>query len=224
MTPDTNNAQVQQPEQRQQSDKELNFRKQEQMFQRMLAEKEAKLAEMERKLNERLAHNSDSDDDSDADPYVDKRKLRKELSQFEQKTRQSTQQEIQNAVSQALAEERRQQWLRSNPDFQNVMQHVQRFAEADPELAETILEMPDTFERQKLVYKNIKALGLHKPPENKPSIQETIDANRRAPYYQPSGIGTPPYGGVTAGKSYSNADMENSYKQMQQLKNRLRLG
>jgi len=79
--------------------------------------------------------------------------------------------------------------MKNNPDFYEVMNHAQKFAERDPELAESILTMPEGFERQKLVYKNIKALGIHKKEEPKPSIQETIDKNRRSPYYQPSGVG-----------------------------------
>ena len=68
-------------------------------------------------------------------------------------------------------------WLKNNPDFYEVMNHAQAFADKDPELAESILEMPEGFERQKLVYKNIKALGIHKPAEQKPNIQDKIDSS-----------------------------------------------
>jgi hypothetical protein len=204
--------QVQQPL----SDKELNFRKQEQMYQKMLAEKEARIAELQA---QRAAPKNDDDDDGD-DPYIDRRKLNKTLSKERETIKQQTQSEIQNAVQQALAKERQQNWLKSNPDFQEIMQHAQKFAEKDPELAETILEMPDSFERQKLVYKNIKALGLHKPPEEKPSIQATIDANRKSPYYKPTGISGAPY---QSQGDFSTSGMKSSYDKMKELQQRLRL-
>jgi len=90
----------------------------------------------------------------------------------------------------------------------------------DPELAESILEMPEGFERQKLVYKNIKALGIHKPAMKEPSIQEKVDANRRSPYYQPSGVSTAPYSQVG---DFSNTGQKQAYEKMQQLKSQLRI-
>src|SRR5208337_4554436 len=111
--------------------------------------------------------------------------------------KQETQSDIQKAVHTALEEERKNAWLKQNPDFYDLLnQHADKIVKADLELAETILEMPDNFARQKLVYKNIKALGLHKAEQKVPSIQEKIDANRRSPYYQPTGIGTAPYSQV----------------------------
>jgi len=80
--------------------------------------------------------------------------------------------------------------------------------------------MPAGFERQKLVYKNIKALGLHKEKPRESTIQEKIDANRRSPYYQPSNVGSSPYGGTG---DFSNNGQKNAYDKMQELKNRLRL-
>ena len=90
----------------------------------------------------------------------------------------------------------------------------------NPELAESILEMPEGFERQKLVYKNIKALGLHKPAEKQASIQDKIDANRRSPYYQPTGVSAGPYAGTG---DFSKSGQKNAYDKMQQLKAQLRI-
>jgi hypothetical protein len=80
--------------------------------------------------------------------------------------------------------------------------------------------MPEGFDRQKLVYKNIKALGLHKPAIKEPSIQEKIDANRRSPYYQPSGVANAPYSTVG---DFSTAGQKNAYQKMQELKSKLRI-
>lgn len=206
------------------SDKEINFRRQQQMYEAKLAEKEARIAEIERQLNS--TRNAPADeDDRDDEPYVDKRKLSKELNKFAQQNQQQTQSDIQRAVQQAIAEERRQNWLKQNPDFSEVMSHAEKFAQQDPELAETILNMPEGFERQKLVYKSIKSLGLHKPAEEKKSIQDTINKNRGGAFYQPTNNAPPPYGIHTSvGRDYSAQEGQNALAHIRALQQRLRLG
>ena len=216
MTSPTQENQVQPP---QVSDKELNFRRLEQKYQQELAQERAERARLAQELESRTRQSS-NDDDEDDEPYVDKKKLNKTLERFGQQTQKQTQGEIQNAVQSALKEERRTNWLKSNPDFYEVLKHADKFAEADPELAETILEMPEGFERQKLVYKNIKALGIDKPAAKQPSIQEKVDANRRSPYYQPSGVGTAPYANVG---DFSQQGQKSAYDKMKQLQSMLRL-
>jgi hypothetical protein len=201
-----------------QNDKEYNFRMLEAKYEKQLQQERAARLEAERIAQEKSKKPVDDDDDDE--PYIDKKKLNKKLDQFGQQQNQQTQSQINQAVSQALKEERKQAWLKNNADFYDVLQHAEKFAQADPELAETILEMPEGFERQKLVYKNIKALGLHKPQVKEPSIQEKIDNNRRSPYYQPSGIGTAPY--QSAG-DFSAQGQKQAFNKMQELKNRLRL-
>lgn len=202
------------------SDKELNFRNLEAKYQRQLAEERAARQDAEKRAQE--ASRIHSQDDDDSEPYVDHKKLDKKLARFGEQTKEQTKSEIQQAVQQAIYEERKNNWIKSNPDFYNTLQNenLEKFANHDPELAETILQMPDTFERQKLVYKNIKALGIDKPAQKQPSIQDKIDANRKSPYYQPSGVGTAPYQSVG---DYSEAGQKNAYDKMQDLKKRLRL-
>lgn len=201
------------------SDKELNFRKQQQMYEKMISEREARIAELSAKIR---PQNDSDDDDNDDEPYVDRKKLGKALNKFEGKVKESTQKDIQNAVQQALQEERRQNWLESNPDFYDIMNHAEKFAEKAPNIAKSILAMPDSFERQKLVYETIKTMGIHKPPE--PSIQATINAKQRGPYYQPTGTASPAYGMPgTGGKDYSKDEMKQAHAKMQELKNRLRI-
>ena len=212
------------------SDKELNFRKQEEMYTRKLEQERAARIAAEEKVAQYAQQNlnkghaiDDDDDDNSDEPYVDRRRLEKRLGKVVKQVGSDTDTKIQNAVQNALAAERRTQWLKNNPDFQEVMSHAQAFADRDPELAETILEMPDGFERQKLVYKNIKALGIHKPQEAAPTIQDKINDNRRSPYYQPSGMSAPGYGISHSGKDVTPAEGQNAYKKMQELKNRLRI-
>lgn len=181
------------------SDKELNFRKLESKYEQLLSQERAAREQAERLAQDALARKQQSipedDEDDPNETYVDKKSLTKKLNRFGEQTKQQTQAEIRQAVNQALADERRQNWIKQNPDFYDILnQHGDKLYEADRELAETILEMPESFERQKLAYKNIKALGLHKPPEApKATIQQKVDQNRQSPYYQPSGVGSAPY-------------------------------
>lgn len=221
---ETQNQEQQQNVQR--NDKEYNFAQIRQQLEREKQEKlqlKEEVEKLKQLAQERFAVKEEEDVD-DEEPYIDHKRLKKELTKVVKQTKTETQSDIQAAVSRALAEERQRQWLKQNPDFHEVMEHAQTFADKDPELAESILEMPEGFERQKLVYKNIKALGLHKPQEQKKSdIQDKIEQNRRSPYYQPSGIGTAPYGMATVGKDWSPAEGQNAYKKMQELKSKLRI-
>ncbi len=201
------------------SDKELNFRQLEARYERQLQQERAARIEAERIAQER-SKSALQEEDDDSEPYVDNKKLDKKLARYGEQNRQQTSNQINEAVNMALKEERRQNWIKSNPDFYETLKHADKFAEADPELAETILEMPEGFERQKLVYKSIKAMGLNKPTPKEPSVQEKIDANRRSPFYQPSSTGSSPY---TGHSDFSPSGQKDAYAKMQELKNRLRL-
>lgn len=200
------------------NNKELNFRMLEQKYQKQIAQERQAREELERQLQARSQAPQEEDDESE--PYVDHKRLQKKLANTESRVMQQTQTEIGKAVQQALHEERKNNWIKSNGDFYDVLQHAEKLAMHDPDLAESILEMPESFERQKLVYKNIKALGLHQEPKKAPSIQEKIDANRRGPYYQPSGMNTGPY---SSQSDFSSQGQKSAYDKMQELKNRLRL-
>ena len=217
-------AQENQVQEAQKVDKETNFRMQEkaikEKYERELSQERSARLDAERKVQEVMQKQAQDDDHYD-EPYVDEKRLEKKLARFGQQNKQETQSEIQKAVQVALQNERQQNWIKNNSDFYDVLGHAQKLYEKDAELAETILEMPDSFERQKLVYKNIKALGLHQPEQKQPSIQEKVDANRRSPYYQPSGVGSAPYAGAG---DFSKSGQKNAYDKMQELKNRLRLG
>lgn len=201
------------PIQEQPNNKELNFRALEARYQQKFEEKEKQLQE----LQQRIASSQVDDDEEDTEPYVDHKKLKKSQAKLGQQIKQETQSEINRAVQTALQQERSQNWLRSNPDFNEVMQHAQKIQDNDPELAETILAMPDTFERQKLVYKQIKAMGLHKPPEKIPSIQDKIDRNKMSPYYQPTGYNPSAYSPTA---DYSPQGQKESYEKMKMLKSK----
>ena len=68
-------------------------------------------------------------------PYVRHKKLNKTLAKFGEQTQKQTQSEIQRAVQTALAEERKQNWVKNNPDFFDVLQKADLFAQKNPDLA-----------------------------------------------------------------------------------------
>ena len=208
------------------SDKELNFRKQQAMYERQLDQERQAREQLQRELEETRASKTrkqEETDDDDDQPYVDHKRLARQFSSFEQKMEAKIDKKAEEKARGLLEQERKENYLKQNPDFWQVLQHAEKFAEKAPDLADSILAMPESFERQKLVYKNIKALGIDKPESKPSSIQDKIDSNRRSPYYQPSGVGTAPYGGVGAGKDYSPTDQKNAYAKMQELKNKLRI-
>ncbi len=217
MTAPTNENQAQVA---QQSEKELNFRKLEAKYSQELAYERAKREDAERRVQEVSQRQAPEEPEDDSEPYVDHKKLEKKLNKFGQQYKQETQTEIQKAVKSAIREERKENWIRSNPDFEEVLQHAEKLALRAPDLAESILDMPESFERQKLVYKNIKALGLHKAEERQQSIQEKVDANRKGPYYQPASVGAAPY---QSASDYSPGGQKQAYDKMKELQSRLRL-
>jgi hypothetical protein len=217
----TANSQESQAPVAQTSDKEMNFRKLEAKYQAEIERERSARLDLERKMQESQKP-IPQDDENDNEPYVDHRKLNKTLAKFGEQTKQQTQTDIQRAVNIAIQEERKANWLKSNSDFYEVLQHAEKLALKNPDLAESILEMPDGFERQKLVYKTIKSQGLHQPEQKAPSIQDKVDANRRGPFYQPSSVGTAPYAGSAA--DFSPNGQKEAHAKMIALKERMRLG
>lgn len=208
-------AEVQPVQEQKQNDKEFNFRQ----IERRLNEERAAREHAEKELQRLKAQSQDEDNDSE--PYVDHKKLTKTLSKFGESTESKIEKGMEMAKERAKQELKQEMWLENNPDFYDVLQHSEKFYQKAPHLADTILHMPEGFARQKLVYQNIKALGIDKPEAKQPSIQEKIDANRRSPFYQPSGVASPPH---AAAGDFSPAGQKNAYSHMQDLKNRLRLG
>lgn len=172
---------------------------------------EERLAQQEQKKTQVR----DEDDYSD-EPYVDERRLNKKLAKFEETFDKKVDQRAEAIARSMVEQERQSSFLKANPDFNQILspELLQKFVEKHPEMAEPMLEMPDNFARQKLLYQNIKALGLHRPAVPEVSIQQKIDQNRRSPYYQPSGGNTPPY---ASQGDFSEAGKKNAYAKQQEL-------
>lgn len=219
-----NQAQTQATEQKP-SDKELNFRALEAKYQRQLeAERHERLRlqqETERLMQMQKQKAEPEDDEDDTEPYVDKRRLNKTLARVNTQTQSEIQKAIEVAKNAAKEEVKQELWLESNPDFYDVLQHAEKFAQKAPKLAESILRMPEGFERQKLVYQNIKALGVDKPEQKQSTIQEKVNQNQRNLYYVPGGTGTAPY---NMQSDFSAGGQKKAYEKLQELKRNLRLG
>lgn len=210
------------------NDKELNFRKQEEMFKRQLEqERQARLQAEERaakyeKERQQKAVNTEDDDDISDEPYVDHKALTKKLSKLE-KTFEEKINKTAEEKARALIEQRdKDTYLRERNDFNEVMspENLQKFCEKHPAVAESLMRMPDSFERQKLVYESLKALKVGQKEEAKSGIQDKIDQNRRSPYYQPSGTAGP---GYQSQGDFSPAGQKNAYEKLKQLKANLRI-
>lgn len=202
----------------QNNDKELNFRRQEAMYQQKLEQERQEKQQLQRQLEEERQRKVSEQEEEEPEPYVDHKKLKKTLSNFGQNTQSEIKKGMTSAKEEAKEEMRQEIWLEQNQDFEEVLKNHANKLATKP-IAKTILSMPDTFERKQLVFQMIKELGLDKPPEQKPSIQDKIDSNLRSPFYQPTNIGTAPY---SSQGDFSPKGQKEAYEKMQELKNRLR--
>ena len=209
-------------QQEQPTQQQLNFaalRKQLEEERQARAQAELKAQELERLASQKVS--VQEDDDDDFEPYVDRKKLKKELSKAIDYTKKETRQEIEQAVRQAIESERQQNYLRENPDYAQYMtpEKLNEFGNAHPAIAKSLMNMPDSFERQKLVYETMKTLAATKQAQaERSSIQEKVDANRRSPFFNSSSASAP-YAG---GGDYSEAGMKAAYEQIQALKSKMR--
>lgn len=222
-TPTENQASVQE----QKSDKDINFeriRKQldQERTARMQAEEKAKRLEEERAQIARKPNREDDEDSETDEPYVDHKHLNKRLSKWEEKMEATIEKKAEEKARSLLDQEKQSSYVKQNPDFQNTLtpENIQAFAEKHPAIAERMLRMPDNFDRQALLYEQIKVFQSAKKEDPKQSIQQTIDQNRRSPFYQPSGVGAAPY---AQNGDFSPSGQKNAYAKLQELKSKLKI-
>ena len=217
------------PEVTKENDKEHNFEQLRRKLEASEREKQqalAKAAEYEKQAQEaskKKTRDPEPDDDDHYDePYVDERRLNKKLSRFEERFDKKVDEKAEAKAAAMIQQERNSNFLKQNPDFHQILSQevIEKFAQKHPEVAEPMLEMPEGFARQKLLYQAIKLSGVHQPAKPPPSIQETIDKNRRSPFYQPSGMGAAPYAN---GGDFSDTGQKSAYDHVQALKKRLRI-
>jgi hypothetical protein len=209
------------------SDKEINFRTLEAKYKReleqqRLAVEQERQARLELENQMKKIHSSFEEDEDSDEPYVDHKKLDKKLSKFEKKLEERFDKKVDERAKALLDKKEEEDWLKSNKDFIEVMNedNLTKFLNRAPGMAESIKRMPDGFEKQKLVYNAIKSMGIDKPEQKQSSIQEKIDANRRNPYYQPSGVASAPY---SSAGDFSPSGQKNAYNKMKELQAKLRM-
>lgn len=217
-------APVQEQVTNQSSASEINFRKQEQQFQRRLDEAERRREDAEKQVKELLNRQQEPEDEEQSDePYIDHKKLNKTLKKFGQQSKTEIQNDIKQAVAQAKEEARQELFLEQNPDFFDYLENnVEKFANSHIQLAKSLHKMPDTFERKVLVYETMKKLGVDKPVIKESTIQQKIDQNQRGNFYQPTNIGSPGY--MSSGGDFSPTGQKGAYDKMKELQARLKIG
>lgn len=203
------------------NDKELNFRAMEAKHRReMENERQARL-DIEKRLQDIESKKPVEEDDED-EPYVGHKKLEKKFSSFERKMEERIDKKAEEKARSLIQKKEEEEWSKNNSDFNQVLneENLTKLVNKAPGLAESIRRMPDGFEKEKLVYNTIKSMGIDKAEPKQPSIQDKIDANRRSPYYQPSGVGNSPYSSVG---DFSAQGQKNAYDKMKELQARLRI-
>lgn len=205
--------QVQPQDTTKQNEKDYNFAK----LRESLEQAKQEIAQLKQMSS---APVNNYDDDSSDEPYVDQKRFKKTLEEVKKEIRKESREEAVSIARELLNEERKTHYLKSNADFNATMspEILQKFEDSHPKIAESILKMPEGFERQKLVYESIKALGVDRPQAKEPSVQDRIEANRRSPYYQGGGTGSAPYESTG---DFSPAGQKGAYEKMQELKARI---
>lgn len=186
---------------------------------------QTRIAEFEKQIKEaqnKKFREPDVDEEPYDEPYVDQRLLNKKFEKFEERFGKKIDEVAEQKARSIVEQQRNAEFLKNNADFSQVLspEIVEKFATQHPEIAEPMLEMPDGFARQKLLYQAIKLSGLHKPPVPKPTIQETIDSKRRGAFYQQPSGSSPPYSQVG---DFSDTGKKSAYEKVQQLKKQLRI-
>jgi len=205
------------------NDKELNFRAMEAKHRREIENERQARIELEKRLQDIESRKPVEEDDDQDEPYVGNKKLDKKFSSFEKRMEEKIDKKADEKARQMLERKEESDWTETHNDFEKVMSedNLIKLVNKAPKLAESIKRMPDGFEKQKLVYNTIKSMEIDKPELKQSSIQDKIDANRRSPYYQPSGVGAAPYNGGSG--DFSAQGKKQAYDKMQELKNRLRM-
>jgi len=206
------------------SEKEMNFRKMEQQYQRRLEDADRRREDAERQVKELLNRQQEPEEEEQSDePYIDHKKLDKKLKKFGQQSSQEIQRAMAIAKQEAKAEAKQEAYLENNPDFFDYLENnVEKFANTHPTLARSLHAMPDNFERKVLVFETMKKLAIDKPVVKESTIQQKIDQNQRGNFYQPANIGSPGY--ASSGGDFSATGQKNAYDKMQELKARLKIG
>jgi hypothetical protein len=134
----------------------------------------------------------EEEEEDDGEPYVVKKALDRKLTQHTNRLMKEIERKAEEKAMQLFEKQKQQNYLNEHRDFNEVLnpENLQYLVDNHPEVANSILEMPEGFARQKLAYQTLKA--FKQKEEKRASIQETINNNHKSLYYQPSQYGNPP--------------------------------
>ncbi|MDE1970969.1 MAG: hypothetical protein KGI50_05335 [Patescibacteria group bacterium] len=186
---------------------------------RRYSEEKQKRMELEKQMED-IRKRFYGNDDDDSDEFVEKKYIRNEFSRVE-KDINNIKQETKRLEEERMKREQ-DLWMHSHPDFEEVLKSANDFEKDNQEVANSLLNIPEGFERYKSAYNMIK---LYKEAKNKPAaptMQDHINNNRRPMYYAPSGMATPPSQQFKG--SYTKEEMKSAHEAMLALKNEMRLG
>jgi hypothetical protein len=206
------------------NDKEHNLgilRKQIEQERLSKMEMERKIEMLSQEVEEaRRIREEASDPVDDNEPYIDHKLLDKKLSALKKEFVKDIDKRAEEKARAILNEERRTNYLDANRDYNDTMSmdNLRKFSEKYPDVARCILHMPEGFERDRLVYENMKALGITRKEEAKPPIQQTIDNNRKNIFYQPGTVGAPPF---AMQGDFSPTGQKAAYAKIKELKARI---
>ena len=166
---------------------------------------------------QKLSPKSDEEEEED-DGYVDARALKRTIKRLES----DFDRKVEEKLVKKLDEENRKNFmfkLKSEyPDFDHVLteETAAKLEQANPKLAQMILNVPDEYQRRAMAYEAIKTAGLHKKaePAAKESVQDKINQNQRSLYYIPPATGT---AGMPSG-DFSPEGRKAAYARLKNLK------
>jgi hypothetical protein len=181
------------------SNKEFNFRKLEAAREadreaRIRAEMQAEQMRNELREIKEMLQPKEQDPLDGVEDFVDpvrlKAKLEKERTRFTREAKE---------IAERTYEERKQKDEKANffqrlrgqfSDYDEVMNetNLAHLQEEDPVFLDTVVKVPDEYERRLDTYKKIKSMQAKKPKlEERASIKEKVEENMRNPYFiQPS--------------------------------------
>lgn len=166
--------------------------------------------------------------DDDGEPYVDKKRLQKEMGKLKDSLETEIDKKAEEKARALIAEERKKDFFKNNKDFHEIMQQdeIQKFISEQPGLAEDLEMMPDSFERQKVVYRMIKTLKEAKPAQvstpaqPKSPLAAAFDSRKAAMAYQPGGSSGGPFQSLG---DFSQGGMKNAYDRFKSLQKTVHL-
>lgn len=156
-----------------------------------------RLAQLEDNMKKAIPKKDEEDSD---EPYVDHNKLRREMGKFAETMDSTIDKKASEKARAMIEEEKKNDYLQRNKDFYEVLREdeIKKFVDEHPNLAAPLSKLPDTFERQQLVYEAIKTLKDVKPAQSTPTqpksiLAQAFESRKASMAYTPGGSSGGPF-------------------------------